>query len=125
MTHLVGEEMHKVTDQFSQNSKILDKKFAALYKELDIDKMNRLIERKMGRDDAVARFEQGEQKAKTVSKAVHGLQGTVKRIEDFVDNLGLAVRNLEAANLKGGINSTNISSYIKQQQLSSSGPQAS
>lgn len=49
-----------------------------------------------------------------MNKAMNGIQGVVKRIEDLVENLALAVRNLEATNLKGGINSTNISSYIKQ-----------
>jgi hypothetical protein len=57
LTSLVSDEMRKVTEQFSYNSKILDKKFAHLYKDLDIEKMNRMVERKMGKEEAIQRFD--------------------------------------------------------------------
>lgn len=54
---MVSEEMRKVTELFTNNTKLVDKKIAKLYQDLDVEKLNRTIDRKLNRDDAQDKFE--------------------------------------------------------------------
>ena len=54
---MVSDEMRKVTELFTNNTKLVDKKIAKLYQDLDVEKLNRTIDRKLNRDDANEKFE--------------------------------------------------------------------
>ena len=57
ITKLVGDELKKLGDQISQNTKILEKKIEKVYKDIDIEKMNKQVEKKLNKDEARDKFE--------------------------------------------------------------------
>lgn len=119
--------MRKLTEQAQIHSKVIDKKIAKLYQELDVEKMNKAIDKKMGREEADSRMEGNESKMVILDKCVLKVNTNLERLEvkssfynfkqSFVENLALAIRNLENTNLKGGINPSNISNYLRQSQM--------
>ena len=128
LTKMLGEEMRKLTDQAQIHSKVIDKKIAKLYQELDVEKMNKNIERKMGKEEAENRMEGTDGKIVILDKCILKLNTKLERLEvrllnyfkflqSFVENLALALGNLENKNLKGGINPSTISNYLRQSQL--------
>jgi hypothetical protein len=44
------------------NSKVLEKKIQKLYQELDMDKLNKVVDRKMTREEAEGKFYDAENK---------------------------------------------------------------
>jgi hypothetical protein len=46
----------KINELVSINSKVIDKKIAKLYGELDMEKLMKLLDRKMNKDDADQMF---------------------------------------------------------------------
>lgn len=79
--------------------------------------MNKAIDKKMGREEADSRMEGNESKMVILDKCVLKVNTNLERLESFVENLALAIRNLENTNLKGGINPSNISNYLRQSQM--------
>ena len=57
ITKLVGDELKKLGDQISQNTRILEKKIEKVYKDIDIEKMNKQVEKKLNKDEARDKFE--------------------------------------------------------------------
>jgi hypothetical protein len=45
-----------MNDQVGINNKVIDKKIAKLYSDLDMDKLMKQVDRKMHRDDAEDKF---------------------------------------------------------------------
>lgn len=62
--------MRKATEQFASNTKLLDRKIQKLYAELDIEKLNRFIDRKLGKDEAEGRFDSLEKRANANDRQV-------------------------------------------------------
>jgi hypothetical protein len=56
LTTLIQEEIKKMNELVSINSKVIDKKIAKLYNDLDMEKLLKLVDRKMNRDEAEERF---------------------------------------------------------------------
>ena len=88
--------------------------------------MNKAIDKKMGKEEGDSRMEGNEQKIVILDKCFLKVNTNVERLEvntfsnfeqSFVENLALAIRNLENTNLKGGINPSNISNYLRQSQM--------
>ena len=48
---------------------------------MDIEKFMRMVERKMGKDEAEVRFDSGEQKINIVDKCLIKVNGNVERLE--------------------------------------------
>lgn len=86
--------------------------------------MYRILDKKLSKDDANTRFESGESKIKGIDKNILKLSGLFERLEvrisfcncvqSFTENIALAVKNLESASLKGIINSSNLTGYLRQ-----------
>ncbi len=127
--------MRKLTEQAQIHSKVIDKKISKLYEELNVEKITKAIERKMGRDEAENRMEGTESKIFILDKCVLKVNTNLERLEvnifwftflqSFVENLALAIRNLESSNLKGGINPSTISNYLRQSQMTACQSQGS
>ena len=54
---LINDELRKISEQISNNSKLTDKKIAKLNEDINIDKLVRMIDRKLGKEDAFNKFE--------------------------------------------------------------------
>jgi hypothetical protein len=78
---LLNEELKKINEQVTINSKVIDKKIVKLYSDLDIDKFMRMIDRKLNKDEAESRFENGEQKMGIVDKCIIKVNTNLERLE--------------------------------------------
>lgn len=81
LTKMLSEEMRKLTDQAQIHSKVIDKKIAKLYQELDVEKMNKNIERKMGKEEAESRMEGTDGKIVILDKCILKLNTNLERLE--------------------------------------------
>ena len=73
--------MRKLTEQAQIHSKVIDKKIAKLYQELDVEKMNKAIDKKMGREEADSRMEGNESKMVILDKCVLKVNTNLERLE--------------------------------------------
>ena len=73
--------MRKVSDLFTGNSKLVDKKIQKLYQDLDIDKFIRMIERKMNKDEGFQRFEDHQSSVVKIDKGLSRTQTDMERLE--------------------------------------------
>lgn len=62
MNKLINDELRKISEQLVNNSKLVDKKIAKLYEDISVDKLIRMIDRKLGKEDAFNKFEGQDQK---------------------------------------------------------------
>ena len=65
----------------SINSKVIDKKIAKLYGELDMDKLMKLLDRKMHKDDADQMFFESNNKAQVMERGIVRVHQQVEQIE--------------------------------------------
>ena len=73
--------MRKLTEQAQIHSKVIDKKIAKLYQELDVEKMNKAIDKKMGKEEGDSRMEGNEQKIVILDKCFLKVNTNVERLE--------------------------------------------
>ena len=60
ITKLVGDELKKLGDQIAQNTRILEKKIEKVYKDIDMEKMGKQMEKKLNKEEAKDKFENQE-----------------------------------------------------------------
>ena len=65
----------------SINSKVIDKKIAKLYGELDMEKLMKLLDRKMNKDDADQMFFELSNKAQVLERGIVRGHQQVEQIE--------------------------------------------
>ena len=65
----------------SINSKVIDKKIAKLYGELDMEKLLKLLDRKMHKDDADQMFYESNNKAQVMERGIVRVHQHVEQIE--------------------------------------------
>ena len=70
LTCLIQEEIKKMNDQVGINNKVIDKKIAKLYLDLDMDKLMKQVDRKMHRDDAEDKFNEAQSKTLQVERVL-------------------------------------------------------
>ena len=103
--------MRKVTDQFTLNAKILDKKLAKIYADINLEKVYHILEKKLGKAEAYSKFEGINGKMQGIEKFESKRREDYERLEvchtlkvltilcicvqSYVENIGFAVRNLE------------------------------
>lgn len=51
ITKLVGEELRKLGEQISNNNKIVEKKIQKVYADLDIEKLSKLVDKKVNKEE--------------------------------------------------------------------------
>lgn len=73
--------MRKLTEQAQIHSKVIDKKIAKLYQELDVEKMNKAIDKKMGKEEGDSRMEGNEQKIVILDKCFLKVNTNIERLE--------------------------------------------
>ena len=65
----------------SINSKVIDKKIAKLYGELDMEKLMKLLDRKMHKEDADQMFFESNNKAQVMERGIVRVHQQVEQIE--------------------------------------------
>lgn len=73
--------MKKINELVSINSKVIDKKIAKLYGELDMEKLMKLLDRKMHKDDAEQMFYESNNKAQVMERGIVRVHQQVEQIE--------------------------------------------
>lgn len=73
--------MKKINELVSINSKVIDKKIAKLYGELDMEKLMKLLDRKMNKDDADQMFFEFSNKAQVLEREIMRGHQQVEQIE--------------------------------------------
>ena len=73
--------MKKINELVSINSKVIDKKIAKLYGELDMEKLMKLLDRKMNKDDADQMFFESSNKAQMLERGIVRGHQQVEQIE--------------------------------------------
>lgn len=73
--------MKKINELVSINSKVIDKKIAKLYGELDMEKLMKLLDRKMHKDDAEQMFFESNNKAQVMERGIVRVHQQVEQIE--------------------------------------------
>ena len=63
------------------NSKVIDKKISKLYGELDMEKLMKLMDRKMPKEDADQMFFESTNKAQVLERGVMRMYQQVEQIE--------------------------------------------
>ena len=81
ISKLVGEELRKLGEQISQNNKVIEKKIAKIYTDLDIEKVTKLLEKKMDKDEFKDKFNGWDGKINQGQNTAKNLQNTVQRLE--------------------------------------------
>jgi len=71
----------KINELVSINSKVIDKKIAKLYGELDMEKLMKLLDRKMNKDDADQMFFEFSNKAQVLEREIMRGHQQVEQIE--------------------------------------------
>lgn len=81
ISKLVGEELKKLGEQIAQNNKVIEKKIAKVYSDLDFDKMSKQLDKKINREDIQDKLTNWDGKINSADKIAKNLQSTVSRLE--------------------------------------------
>jgi hypothetical protein len=68
---MVAEEMRKVSEVFTSNAKLLDKRIDKLRSEVDVERIMRAIEKKLGKEEATERIEGVSNRVNGVEKGLN------------------------------------------------------
>jgi hypothetical protein len=68
ITKLVGEELKKLGEQINTTGKVFDKKLIKLQQDMDLDKINKNLTGKMGKDEAKSTFDNYESRIIMIEK---------------------------------------------------------
>ncbi|CDW88654.1 UNKNOWN [Stylonychia lemnae] len=81
ITKLVGEELRKLGEQIANNNKVMEKKIAKVYADVDVEKLQKQIEKKANKEEIRDKLENWEVKVTFNDKANKNMQNTVSRLE--------------------------------------------
>lgn len=67
----------------------------------------------MAKDEAEERIGGTETRVIALDKGLSKISKEFTRLEAFLENIALAVKNIECKNMKGDINPTTVTSYLR------------
>ncbi len=70
LTKLVSDEIRKLSDQVSTNAQIMDKRIGMVQAEINVDRLQRLIDKKMSKEEAMIKFEGFELRVNRIEKVL-------------------------------------------------------
>ena len=81
LTRLVQDQLQKLSEQIETNAALVDKRIGSIGKEINVDRLMKLIDKKMSKEEGQMKFDMVEQKVNRVEKMIKTCDGNVNRFE--------------------------------------------
>ncbi len=81
LTLVIQEEIRKMNELVNINSKVTEKKIQKLYQDLDMDKVMKLLERKMPKEDAQEKFQETNHRSVINEKGIIKVYNQIEQLE--------------------------------------------
>ena len=81
LTRLVQDQLQKLSEQIETNAALVDKRIGSIGKEINVDRLMKLIDKKMSKEEGQMKFDMVEQKVNRAEKLIKTCDGNVNRFE--------------------------------------------
>ena len=81
LTRLVQDQLQKLSEQIETNAALVDKRIGSIGKEINVDRLMKLIDKKMSKEEGQMKIDMVEQKVNRAEKLIKNCDGNFNRFQ--------------------------------------------